>query len=601
MNRPVLKTVLTAATVAACLFHAVAGDEEDKAPYFTNVAREAGLAAVPAQRAAFVDINGDGFLDCVLGCVWKEKTTYLFKSAAAAHGRVFHDFTGESRIALSRSGKGKRAANVMLFADVDNDGDMDAFSGMYCDFENPDWKGDREELSAILLNDGEGVFKHLERSGVYEHPATTCAASFLDYNCDGLLDLFVGNWYRRYGASIEAFQDRLYRGLGRGRFIDATEKAGLRTLDEAGKRASSKPVYGAGHCDFDNDGDQDILVCSYGRQWNFLWKNLGNGRFEDAGRDTGFSADNITHGRHPEWIKERYRKQGKEFRPDEQPFRSGGNTFSVAAADYDRDGDLDLFLGEITHGWAGESSDLSSLLVNRGREKGFVFERRPHALSRKHAHSDNWNQGDMHVAFMDFDNDGLEDLLISSGDYPDGQQLRLFRQAKNHEFEEVTDRCGFDWESSSGISVADYDRDGDLDILAGKSWMRMPSERRAGDHPAPALFRNERGNRNSWIAIKLCGTGKGGSNRMGIGARIEVVTGDVTQVSEIRGGMGHCGQFNPPEAHFGLGKAELIDKITVRWPDARNTIQSFEKVKPNRLVLITEGGGMKTVGDGLVE
>ena len=193
------------------------------------------------------------------------------------------------------------------------------------------------------------------------------------------------------------------------------------------------------------------------------------------------------------------------------------------------------------------------------------------------------------MAWLDFDNDGLQDLLISSGDYPDGQYLRLFRQGEDHRFEDVTKECGLNWESSGGISIGDYDRDGDLDILAGKSWMRMPAERRDGDHPAPALFRNDVGNRNNWITIQLCGKGRGHSNRNGVGARITVEAGGKKQIREIRGGCGHSGQFDPPEAHFGIGKAFVIDRITVRWPDRRHSIQVLEQVKPNRLLKITEG------------
>jgi len=199
------------------------------------------------------------------------------------------------------------------------------------------------------------------------------------------------------------------------------------------------------------------------------------------------------------------------------------------------------------------------------------------------------------VSWIDFDNDGLEDILLSSGDYPDKQYLRLFKQAEDHTFCDITGKCGFNWESSAGISIGDYDRDGDLDIVAGKSWMRMPKEKRIGDFPAAALFRNNMGNKNNWINIRLKGKGKGGSNRFGVGARITVEAGGKTQIREIHGGCGHAGQFDPPEAHFGLKKAQNIDRITVRWPNKSISTQTFTDIKPNRCVLITEKKGLEEI------
>jgi len=568
-------------------------------PFFRNVAAEIGLDKHPAQRVALVDLNGDHYLDCVMGCVWKDKKTYCYLSRPANGDRsspVFSDFTEESHLALDADHESTRSASVIIFADVDNDGDVDAFSAIDCSAGGQEKNAPPRPVSAIMLNDGEGRFVVAAKSGVGKNPATTCAATFFDGDNDGLIDLFVGNWYRDYGSSLDSFQDRLYKGIGKGRFREITEKSGLETLPAAGRRKSSKPVYGAGHCDYNNDGLQDILVCVYGRQWNFLWENSRKGLFTDVAAATRFDGDAIDHGRYPESIKEYFRTERGIEREDEAPFRSNGNTFSVAPADFDCDGDIDLFVGEITHAWAGESSDRSSLLINQGAEGKFVFQRNPDAIPRKHASPDRWNQGDMHVAWIDFDNDGLQDLLVSSGDYPDGQYLRLFEQQDDHSFRDITAACGFDWESSSGISVGDFDRDGDEDIVAGKSWMRIPADRRAGSYPAPALFRNDVGNKNNWITIQLEGKArKGGANALGIGARIVVEAGGRVQMREIRGGCGHAGQYDPPEAHFGLGAAESIDKITVRWPNKKQTVTTVEGVEPNRLVRITESGALETL------
>lgn len=561
--------------------------DEIPAPFFVDVAGEMGLSTVAARRAALVDLNEDGFLDCVL----RDKEVNLFLNEG---GKGFTLFSFESNLNAPGSGEIKRPTELMIFADVDDDGDLDAFSGIFCDFLKTGFAGDRSFRNAILLNDGKGVFEPLADSGVEGDPATICSATFFDYDHDGLIDLFVGNQYKNY-PEIPAYQDRLYKGKGDGRFEDVTSAAGLETEDETGGRKSSKPSFGAGHCDFDNDGDQDLLVCIYGRQWNFLWKNLGNGRFVDVAEETAFDGDAIRHGKYPERTKKYFFEKYNEERKDEKPFRANGNTFSVACADYDCDGDFDLFLGEITHGWAGDSSDLSALLVNQGEEQGYRFERRQDAIERKHDHPTSWNQGDIHVAWTDYDNDGRQDLIIASGDYADSQYLRLFRQLEDHSFIDITEACGFDWEGSGGISIGDFDRDGDQDILIGKSWMRLPPERCIGEFPAPALFRNDVGNRNHWITVQLRGKGAGHSNRFGVGARIRVEAGGKVQIREIQGGCGHSGQFDPLEAHFGLGAATSIDRLTVRWPNKELLVQEFKDVKADRLIRIVEGEGMEEI------
>ncbi|MBI5359447.1 MAG: CRTAC1 family protein [Planctomycetes bacterium] len=553
--------------------------------YFTNISAQTGLDKVPAQRAALVDINGDNYLDFVVRRLWQDDTwknrpsTMVFLNNPDSPGQALQDITKESGLAFESDGS-IRESSPLVFADVDNDGDMDAFSGINYDALNPDWKGNRNIKSAVFLNNGKGIFRKLEQSGVEASPATTICGTFLDYDSDGCIDLFVGNWYKQYGASIESYVSPLYQGSGDGKFTDVTEKTGLRTADNPELHNGSKPVYGTGHCDYNNDGFQDILVCAYGRQWNLLWQNKGDGTFAEAGAETHFDGDEITHGRYPPGVN----------RQTEPPFRANGNSFSVACADYDCDGDMDIFLTEITHSWAGESSDKSSLLTNQGKENNYAFKRDPNALLRKHPDPANWNQGDLHVDWLDFDNDGLQDLLLSSGDYPDGQYLRLFSQKPDHTFEDITDKCGFDWESSAGISIGDFDRDGDLDILAGKSWARMPTEGYKEAWPSPALFRNDIGNRNNWITIQLHGNGKGGANKMGIGARIILEADGKKQIREIYGGNGHAGHFDPPEAHFGLGKAWKIDKITIQWPNKDKTEQTFTNIKSNKLIRIIEGG-----------
>ncbi len=566
----------------------------EKTPFFRNVASEVGIAGKAAGRVAFVDLNGDGWLDCVLDKQW-----VFLNEPRKSGGRTFKDFTAESVINQNPLDKKQaRIADIVLFGDIDNDGDTDIFSGKYCDFKKPkkhpekneplrDEKGDivmevpdNGLRSEILLNDGKGHFTVKKYSNVSDNPSTVCAATFFDYDNDGILDLFTGSFYVAYGWSLECYPARLYKGIGDGSFREVTFQAMLYMDPEPGKRQSNRPVYGASHCDWNNDGWQDILVCAYGRQWNVLWRNNGNGTFTDVGNDTNFDGDDNEDGTYPAGVS----------RPKEEPFRSNGNTFDCPSADFDNDGDIDVFLAEITHSWAGPSSDQSCLLVNQGKEKNFAFLRdASRGVARKHADPVNWNQGDLHAGWIDFDNDGYLDLLVASSDYPDGQYLRLYRQKGDNTFEDLTAEAGFDWECPASISCGDYDKDGAVDILVGKSFMRLPAEKTKDKIPEPALFRNIVGTRNNWLAIELVGAGKGGANRSAIGARVTVVAGTLRQTREVLSGLGHCGHRDSTVLHFGLGKAEKAASVEVSWPNATHGRQEFKDVKINQYVRIVEG------------
>jgi len=571
-------------------------------PFFINIAPDIGLGDVPVVRVVWSDIDSNGWPDAVLG---KYRVFRSLRASDNPGGRMFAEITGASGLQIVREGEeGEevRPVNALIFGDVDNDGDQDAWSAVYCDFlkpasdpetgdfmlddvgnivyENPDhgWR------SEIFINNGLGNFRVLEGSGVDEFPATTCAGTFLDCDKDGYIDLYEGNWYRDYGWSYECYQDRAYRGSGGGYFADATHEWGLTTTAEPGYHNSSKPVYGVTHTDWNNDGWQDILVQVYGRQWNFLWLGGPDG-FREVGEETGYDGDEERSGEYPEIVN----------REMELPFRSNGNTFDCTVADFDNDGDMDCFMGEICHWWAGPSSDRSTFLINQGPDLNWTATRSMMGIERGHE-SDRWNEGDIHTGSLDYDNDGLLDLLIGSSDYPDGQFLKLYRQLEDHTFVEVTGEAGFDWEGCGGISICDYDRDGDEDILAGQSFMRLPAEHTGDRTRQAALFQNQCDNGNHWIGIfcegaMLPGSEPGeGANRSAIGARINVKCGETEQLREILGGAGHAGHQNPPEVHFGLGDHEVIDDLVVTWPDAQGGVDVFFDVPVDCFIRISQAG-----------
>jgi hypothetical protein len=585
------------------------------ATYFTNVTAEAGLTDQRSKDCVLTDLDGDGYWDLVLDRrrVYRNAGGERFEPVEDAG----FDFPVVPHVRIGNDGKfdpektqaKELVPQYLYFADLDNDGDTDAVWGVHAswewyDGESESWKvtpeADHGLRTHVYLNDGTGRFAKGPWSAI-SHPTaagSAMALAIVDVDGDGCLDLFEGREYRKYGFLFGS-RDLLWKGDGTGRFTDVTEAAGLATVEEPATDFSSRPTYGVTHGDLDNDGWTDLLGLSYGRQWNYQWRNRGDGTFQDVARDTGFAGDDITHGKYPQWLQDVLKERKRPPRQDEDPFRSNGNTFDCAIADYDNDGDLDCFLGEIAHAWAGESSDLPSLLINLGPEEAYRFQRIPVTAllpPREFRSGDRWNYGDLHVAWLDYDNDTLQDLLIASGDYPDGQFLRLYRQLPDHTFEEVTEAAGFDWEGCGSVSLGDYDRDGDVDVVVGRSFMRLSKahrEKYLGGITVNevGLFRNDGANfsGNHWLNVRLAGSGAGGANRAGIGARVTVTAGGVTQLREIRCGAGLANHQDPPEACFGLGSADRVERLVVRWPDAAGSEQEFRDLPADRFVEIRQG------------
>jgi hypothetical protein len=330
---------------------------------------------------------------------------------------------------------------------------------------------------------------------------------------------------------------------------------------------------------------------------------------------SGFDGDDNRSGKYPDWLKERAKTDNRFEREDEKPYRSHGNTFDASVSDIDNDGDFDIFLTEITHGWAGESSDRSRFLVNQEASPdaqssggGAMFTYDPR-LCVDRAPGDpavrNWNQGDLFCHLDDFDHDGRVDLLLSSGDYPDNQRLRLFRQQEDGTFCDVTAWCGLHNEGSQQVSVGDIDVDGDLDILVGQSFNRLDAAQVAGRTPTVKVYLNQtvekraeraknqlqvRGSVANSLVLKLVGDPAQGCSRDALSAIVRVtadVDGDaatpaVTQSRQLIGIGGHAGKQVEFVVHVGLGAAPRAERVEIVWPDRHGSTTVLEGVGTGR-------------------
>jgi hypothetical protein len=567
---------------------------------FEEATQAWGLTGVEGVRLNVTDIDGDGWPDLLVrrGGTHGEdfagtRNTWLLRNLGAEGSVAFEDVTQSSGLLATRGDIALgRPAEVMASADVDNDGDLDIFTGIATEDPN----SSLGETCELMLNQGDGTFALGPETSALRMPndvASVAGASFVDINRDGFVDLWVTH---------HALQDRLYYGDGAGSYLDATAGSGLTTvaggtLEQLNDGAVHSRAWSALACDLDGDGHAELLAACYGRAPNHLWRGHLEGGFvlfEPQGISSGYARDD-----NYEWQSNQFARCYCQANPmaedcagvpapqincdtpnwnhasDREPYRLGGNSGATACADLDNDGDMDLYTGEIRHWWAGLGSDMSELLVNVSSEGAVQFERPGRdsmGILVEHVTGTSWDEGHMSLTTLDFDNDGRRDVYVGASDYPGNRGL-LFHQYDTLQFEPVPIEDGFEHNRSHGVVTADFDRDGDLDIIVGHSRARCDPNA-PNDCYATAqvrAFENVYGSEGNWVQLKLEGVA---ANRSAIGARVRVTAGGVTQTQEIGGGYGHYGAQDDLVLHFGLGDA-CEAEVEIRWPDAELSVQQL--------------------------
>ncbi|MGA2810242.1 MAG: CRTAC1 family protein [Candidatus Acidiferrum sp.] len=534
---------------------------------FVDVAREAGLNApnvwggvnhkrsiVEAKGSglAFFDYDQDGWLDIYLtngtrlDAQWpagQAPTSHLYKNNRDG---TFTDVTEKSRLARTGWQTG------VCVGDYDNDG----WDDLFCCF----WGH-----NILFHNNGDGTFTDVtHKAGMYhEQVRWGAGCTWLDYDRDGLLDLFVCNYMKLDPVSIlpesetqycqwkgvpvmcgprglPADTNLLYHNNGDGTFMDVSEKSGIL---KPGPRFSITPV----SYDFDNDGWPDLYVAVDSAP-SMLLQNNHDGTFTDIAVIAGCA----------------YNESGHE--------QAG---MGVAVADYDCDGWFDIFKTNF-------ADDTCNLYHNNadGTFSDVAFSSGVGINNQYVA----WGCG-----FIDFDNDGWQDILQVNGHvYPEidkqnlGQAFRnprlVYQNMGGSLFKDVSAEMGpgiSERFSSRGAAFGDYDNDGDMDALI----LNM--------NDLPSLLRNDGGNKQNWIKIKLLGTK---CNRTAIGARVRVVTGKHVQMDEVHSASSVMSQGDL-RLHFGLGKMTAIDLLEVKWPTTQK-IEKFTQIPANQILTIREGGGI---------
>jgi ASPIC and UnbV/FG-GAP-like repeat len=409
-----------------------------------------------------------------------------------------------------------------------------------------------------------------------------------DYNNDGHLDLFISR-----GAWLNSpVRQSLLKNNGNGTFSDVTESAGL--LD---------PVNSTYSCwgDYDNDGWLDVyIICEL--QTNRLYHNRGDGTFEDVSGRAGVGGDGKGYCKGANWVdfdnddfpdlfvtnlkgmsKLYHNNRNGTFSEVTESMGIDGpqKGFSCWAWDYDNDGWLDIFatcydysIGDVVKGLAGEAhTRMSNRLWHNVKGERFEDKTKESGLDMVFA--------TMGSNFGDVDNDGYLDFYLGTGT-PEFETLfpnRMFKNVEGRRFAEITASSGTgNLQKGHGVSFADWDRDGDLDMFIEMGGASL------GDRYHNILFENP-GQGNHWLSVKLVGKK---TNRAALGARIKVVAGgELPQTIYRHVSTGSSWGANPLEQHIGLQKADRVRTLEIHWPSS-GTTQVFRDIAADQAIEVTE-------------
>ena len=408
-----------------------------------------------------------------------------------------------------------------VWGDYDNDGYPDLFR----------WADPNSiDLELWHNNNGTGFTDVTSLLPTYPGNFISRGAAWGDFNGDAYLDLYIGG----FEGSGSYFADSLLINNA-GQSFTASWIQGLDAVVSPG---NPRPARGISTLDFDEDGDLDIYVSNYRLEPNALWQNDGNGNITDVGVARGVAGD-----------------PGGSY-----PY---GHTISSAVGDIDNDGHIDIFVGNFRHPWGDGSQDYAKFLRNLGPGGGVNFQ------LMDELDGNDWQESYASASLADYDNDGDLDLHFTAV-YP-GDTARLYRNDGNWNFTNVTGTVNLTpyQQNTYQSAWADFDNDGDLDLLTGERLNINDASQQTS---------------NNWLKVKLIGDGDN-VNTSAIGAVVRVQAGGQTITRQVESATGEA-NGNDQMLHFGLGNVSTPVTVDVTWPDG--TVTSSQQT-PNEFVTLPYG------------
>jgi hypothetical protein len=478
---------------------------------------------------AFFDYNGDGLEDLYL--TGGGRADRLFRNKGDG---TFADATEDAGLTVV-----KRFRTVgVVTGDVDSDGDRDLFVTT-----GPD------QRNVLLRNNGDGTFSDVSEQAGITGTAWSTSATFGDYDIDGDLDLYVGNYATYDGLPYDehltgGLANQLYRNRGDGTFEEVAA--------EAFADNSEGLTIAVAFADLNGDFEIDLYVANdFGQLFlpnALLINEASSGAFSDVGKSSGTDADM--------------------------------NGMGIAIGDYDEDGDFDLYVSNM---------DRNRLFENRSESGSQELRFQDVSVEKGVADSLSTSWG---TAFFDYDNDSHLDLFVANGRVLPTYNLadprralrliqqhvnRVYRGAADRSLTEVTTAGIADSARGRGLAFADYDADGDLDLFVAVVSKDEKTTVRA------RLYRNEVGTRNHWLKVDLRGTE---SIRDAFGSVVRAVSGDRSWLRIVDGGSSYLSQSSSV-VHFGLGNTAAVDSLIVTWPGGKR--EAFADLRADQTVRIVEG------------
>ncbi len=534
--------------------------------FFRDVASEVGVTTVPnsqTDRRYVLETMGGGgiaLFDCDNGgkldlAVVNDSTIEQYRKGGDLMITLYHQDGNSAAVHFTdvtqTSGLTARGWGMAIaVGDYDNDGLPDLYVTGY-------------GHNVLYHNLGNCKFEDVTAKAGVQGGGFSEGAAWADYDRDGHLDLFVARYvktdvnhlpdpakgFRGYRGvlfelpdTMEGETDLLFRNRGDGTFEEVSKKAGVNDPDK---------LHGMGVAwgDYDGDGWPDLYVTNdYGA--TYLYRNRQNGTFEELGGPSGTGLG-----------------------PDGQ----GYGNMAVAFGDFDRDGKLDMFVTRA-------DNQPASLYWNQGDH--FLDVAHDAGIASLTKARVKWGTG-----FGDFDNDGWPDILVANGNFSSlldslprqdrfAEPIQLFRNRGNSTFEEIADEAGLNvgrLYSRRGTAFGDINNDGKLDVVMFNA------------NAPPSVFLNETKNANHRVLFRLVGTK---SNRAAIGSRVRVTTSKMTQIDEVHAG-GSYNSTSDTRLHFGLGSEPTMNKIEVVWPSGLR--QEFRDVPADAIYEIKEGEPIRKV------